>query len=337
MKAFQLQGGFGLDHIVENELPEPVPGPGQVLIKMKAVSLNYKDLLLINGQLSSDLTLPFIPVSDGVGTVVSLGDHTSRFKVGDRVCGIISQGWISGEPTESWLRTILGGPLSGVLSEYVVLPEEGLVRVPDYLTDEEAAALPCAGVTAWHAVVSEGNVKADETVVVQGTGGVSLFALQFAKLHGATVIVTSSSDEKLERAKKIGADFTINYRQTPDWNRAVMNYTDGRGADHVIDLGGAATLNRSVNAVRLGGKVSIVGILTGDLADGFNLRSVYRKKVKIQGINVGNRDMFESMNKALGQNKLRPVIDHVFPFGQSVEALKYLASGAHFGKVCIRM
>ncbi|WP_309568582.1 NAD(P)-dependent alcohol dehydrogenase [Paenibacillus sp. sptzw28] len=190
--------------------------------------------------------------------------------------------------------------------------------------------------TAWQAIVAEGNVKAGDTVVVQGTGGVSLFALQFAKLQGARVIVTSSSDEKLERAKKLGADFGINYRSTPDWDKAVLDWTDGRGADHVVDLGGASTLNRSVAAVRFGGRVSLVGILSGATAEGFQLVPTFQKRVRLQGINVGNRDMFEAMNRAIEQHKLQPVIDRVFPFEQSIEALKYMAEGTHFGKIGIK-
>jgi NADPH:quinone reductase-like Zn-dependent oxidoreductase len=337
MKAFKIQNGFGLDHLVQVEGPIPSPGPGEVLLKMRAVSLNYRDLGVIEGFYNPDLPFPLIPVSDGVGEVVALGENTSRFKIGDRASGIFAQRWISGEPTKAGLLSTLGSPLDGMLAEYVLLHEDGLVHVPEHLTDEEAASLPCAGVTAWHAIAEEGNVKAGDTVVVQGTGGVSLFALQFAKLLGASVIVTSSSDEKLERAKKLGADLGINYRQTPDWERVVLGYTDGRGANHVVDLGGAGTLNQSIAAVRIGGHVSVIGILSGVTADGINLVPVLQKKVRLQGINVGSRDMFEAMNKAIGYHKLRPVIDRVFPFEQSIEALTYMKEGAHFGKIGIKM
>ncbi|MDF2961635.1 MAG: Zn-dependent oxidoreductase [Paenibacillus sp.] len=337
MKAFEIQNGFGLEHVAMVERPIPVPGPGEVLIKLRAVSLNSRDLGVINGFYYPDLKLPLIPVSDGVGEVVAMGEQTTRFQVGDRVGGIFSQRWISGEPTEVWLDGLLGGPLDGLLAEYAVLHEDGLVRIPEHLTDEEAATLPCAGVTAWQAVVTEGKVKAGDTVVVLGTGGVSLFVLQFAKLHGASVIVTSSSNEKLERAKKLGADFGINYRQTPDWDRKVMEWTNGRGADHVADLVGATTLNRSIAAVRFGGRVSLIGILSGATAESFQLIPTFQKKVRLQGINVGNRDMFEAMNRAVAQNKLRPVIDRIFPFEQSIEALRYLAEGTHFGKICIKL
>ncbi|UUZ90056.1 NAD(P)-dependent alcohol dehydrogenase [Paenibacillus sp. P25] len=336
MKAFEIRQ-FGLDYFAAVERPVPAPGPGEVLIRMRAFALNYKDIGIVEGKLYPNLKWPLIPVSDGVGEVEALGEGTTRFRIGERVSGIISQGWISGEPTEAWMHTTLGGPLNGVLAEYVVLPEQGLVRVPEHLTDEEAAALPCAGVTAWHAVMEEGRVRAGDTVVVQGTGGVSLFALQFAKLSGAAVIVTSSGDEKLERAKQLGADYGINYRRTPDWSEAVLEWTGGRGADLVVELGGASTLNQSAAAARIGGQISLIGILSGDTVDGFNIRAAFRKKLRIQGINVGDRDMFEAMNRAIGQNKLRPVIDRVFPFEQSAEALRYLGQGGHFGKVCIKL
>lgn len=336
MKTFEIQGGFGLDHVIAAERPVPVPGPKDVLIKMRAVSLNYRDLGVIEGFYNPNLKLPLIPVSDGVGEVVALGEQASRFKIGDRVSAIFTQSWISGEPTQEGWGSTLGNPLDGLLAEYAVIREEGLVRVPEHLTDEEAAALPCAGVTAWHAIVEEGRVKAGDTVVVQGTGGVSLFALQFAKLHGATVIVTSSSNEKLERAKSLGADFGVNYRSNPDWDKAVLEYTDGRGADLIVDLGGAATLNRSLSALKVGGQISIVGILSGASVEGFDIVPAILKKARLQAINVGSRDMFEAMNRAIGQNALRPVVDRVFPFERAVDALHYLAKGTHFGKICIR-
>lgn len=336
MKTYEIQGGFGLDHVFAAERPVPAPGPKEVLIKMRAVSLNYRDLGVIDGFYNPNLQLPLIPVSDGVGEVVALGEQASRFKIGDRVSAIFTQSWISGEPTQEGWVTTLGNPLDGLLAEYAVIREEGLVQVPEHLTDEEAAALPCAGVTAWHAIVEEGRVKAGDTVVVQGTGGVSLFALQFAKLHGASVIVTSSSNEKLERAKSLGADFGVNYKSNPDWDKAVLEHTDGRGADLIVDLGGAATLNRSLSALKVGGQISIVGILSGASVEGFDIVPAILKKARLQAINVGSRDMFEAMNRAIGQNALRPVVDRVFPFEHAVGALHYLAKGTHFGKICIR-
>ncbi|MDT3429149.1 NADPH:quinone reductase-like Zn-dependent oxidoreductase [Paenibacillus forsythiae] len=336
MKVYEIQDAFGIDQLKAAERPLPVPGPEEVRIKMRAVSLNSRDLGVISGFYNPSLNAPLIPVSDGVGEVVALGEHTKRFKIGDRVSGIFTQSWISGEATQDNWVSSLGSPLDGLLAEYAVLPEKGLVRVPDHLTDEEAAALPCAGVTAWHAIAQEGKVTAGDTVVVQGTGGVSLFALQFAKLHGATVIVTSSSDEKLKRAKELGADFGINYRQTPEWDKAVLEQTEGRGADHIVDLGGSATLNKSISALRVGGQISLVGGLSGFQVEGFEIIPAILRRARLQAINVGSRDMFEAMNRAIQQNRLRPVIDRVFPFEHAVEALHYLAEGSYFGKICIK-
>jgi NADPH:quinone reductase-like Zn-dependent oxidoreductase len=222
-----------------------------------------------------------------------------------------------------------------MLAEYVTLPEEGLVRVPEHLTDEEAATLTCAGVTAWHAISEEGRVQAGDTVVVQGTGGVSLFALQFAKLHGAKVIVTSSSDEKLERAKALGADYGINYKTNPEWDAAVLAFTQGRGADHIVDLGGAATLNRSISALKVGGQISIVGLLSGASVKDFAIVPAILRKARLQAINVGSREMFERMNRAIEHHALRPVIDRSFPFAQAIEAFRHLAKGSSFGKIVI--
>ncbi|GGG65329.1 zinc-dependent alcohol dehydrogenase family protein [Paenibacillus radicis (ex Gao et al. 2016)] len=335
MKAYVIQGGFGLDHIEEVHYPIPSPAQNEVLIRMKAVSLNSRDLGVIDGFYDPHLTMPFIPVSDGVGEIVALGENATKFQLGERVSGIFTQSWITGEATqENWVST-LGSPLSGMLAEYVVLPEQGLVRVPEHLTDAEAATLPCAGVTAWHAIVEEGKVKAGDTVVVQGTGGVSLFALQFAKLQGARVIVTSSSDEKLERARALGADFGINYRETKEWDQAVLAYTDGLGADHIVDLGGGATLNRSLTALKVGGQISMVGVLTGASVEDFAIIPAIIRRAKLQAINVGNRTMFEKMNAAIKHHRLNPVIDSVYPFTQAIQALQHLSSGSYFGKICI--
>lgn len=335
MKAYVIQGGFGLDHIVEVERAIPSLARNEVLIRMKAVSLNSRDLGVINGFYNPNLNKPLIPVSDGVGEVVALGEEATKFQLGERVSGIFTQSWTTGEATqENWVST-LGSPLDGMLAEYVVLPEDGLVRVPEHLTDAEAATLPCAGVTAWHAIVEEGKVKAGDTVVVQGTGGVSLFALQFAKLQGARVIVTSSSDEKLELAKALGGDYGINYRQTPDWDQAVIAYTEGRGADHIVDLGGGATLNRSLSALKVGGQISMVGVLSGTNVENFAIIPAIIRKAKLQAINVGSRKMFEEMNVAIKHHHLHPVVDKVFLFSEAVQALQHLASGSYFGKICI--
>lgn len=336
MKVYEIQDEFGLNQLKVAERSVPKPGSREVLIRMKAVSLNARDLGVVDGFYNPKLNSPLIPVSDGVGEIVELGEYTSRFKIGDRVCGIFTQSWISGEPTqENWVSS-LGSPLDGLLAEYVVLPEQGLVHVPGYLTDEEAATLPCAGVTAWHAIVEEGKVKNGDTVVIQGTGGVSLFALQFAKLQGASVIITSSSDEKLERAKELGADHGINYVTSKDWDQIVLQQTGGRGADHIVDFGGSATLNKSIAALRVGGQISLIGGLSGFQVDSFEIIPAILRKARLQAINVGSREMFETMNRTIEQTGTRPIIDRVYPFEHAVEALHYLAKGGYFGKICIK-
>jgi NADPH:quinone reductase-like Zn-dependent oxidoreductase len=313
MKAFVLRNGFGLDRVAMVERPVPEPGPREVRIKMRAASLNARDLGVIGGFYYPDLKGPLIPVSDGVGEVVAVGEGVRRFRPGDRVSATFSQRWISGDPTKKWLDGLLGGPLDGMLAEYAVLHEDGLVRVPEHLSDEEAATLPCAAVTAWQSVVTEGRVQAGDVVVVQGTGGVSLFALQFAKLHGAAVIVTSSSDEKLERARQLGADYGINYRQTPDWEQAVLSWTDGRGADHVVDVGGAATLNRSIAAVRFGGRVSLIGLLSGPKVEDFHRLSEPDQNRLIQAMNtieqlLGDRLKYVICCASMNRRYARPAL-----------------------------
>ena len=334
MKVYELQG-FGLDKLRLAGRPVPVPGPGEALIRIRAVSLNPRDLGVIDGFYFPDLAFPVIPVSDGVGEIVELGPGVSRFRVGDRVAGTFAQGWITGDPPIGWQNRGLGAPLDGVLAEYVVLPEYGIVRVPDHLTDAEAAALPIAGLTAWQAIAEVGRVRAGDAVVVQGTGGVSIFALQFAKLHGARVFVVSGSAEKLGRALQLGADAGVLYTEEPDWDRNVIEWTDGRGADLVVDIGGAETLGRSVAAIRPGGTVCLIGIMSGSAADGLQLVPTFLKRARLQGINVGSRDMFEAMNRAIAASGLRPVIDRVYPFNQAIDALKALGEGRHFGKIGI--
>ncbi|WP_028777151.1 zinc-dependent alcohol dehydrogenase family protein [Shimazuella kribbensis] len=336
MKTFEIKQTFGLDSLVAGERSIPVPGSHEVLIRLDAVSLNYRDLSVIKGIFNPDQSLPLIPVSDGVGKVMELGEQVSRVKKGDRVSANYAQKWISGTPNSEQLYSTIGSPTDGLLAEYAIVHEDALVLIPEHLTDEEASTLPIAGVTAWHAIVAEGKVKAGDTVVIQGTGSVSLFALQFAKLHGAKVIITSSNDEKLVETKKLGADFGINYSTNPDWDKAVLAYTNGIGADHVLDVGGAHTINKSISAIRIGGRVSMVGNLTGIIAPEFNILAVMLKKPTIQGINGGSRKMFEAMNQAIAQNKLHPVIDRVFPFEQSIEAFRYQDKENQFGKIVIK-
>jgi NADPH:quinone reductase-like Zn-dependent oxidoreductase len=279
--------------------------------------------------------LPAVPFSDGAGEVVTVGENVTRWKPGDRVCPIFMQGWLEGEVSAEKRRTALGaGELDGVLREVGAFDEDGLVRIPEHLSFEEAATLPCAGVTAWNALIPIGKVKAGDTVLTLGTGGVSIFALQFAKLHGARVIVTSSSDEKLARARRLGADETINYKTKPEWDKEVLRLTNGAGADQVIELGGAGTVAKSVNSVRIGGCVAMIGVLAS--GGGFNPVSLLMKGVRMQGVFVGSRQIFEDMNRAIGVNSLKPVIDKTFPFVRAREALEYMESGAHFGKIVIQ-
>lgn len=335
MKAFEIQNTFGLDSLTLTERPEPSPGFGQVLIKLRAASLNYRDLMVVKGLYNPKQPLPLIPLSDGVGEVIAVGEGVTRVKSGDRVAGTFFQNWLSGELTEAKAKSALGGAIDGLLTEYAVLHEDGVVHVPEHLTDEEAATLPCAAVTAWNALITLGGVKAGDTVLVQGTGGVSLFALQFAQLLGARVIATSSSDEKLERVRQLGASDTINYKQTSDWGKQVQQLTAGIGVDYIVEVGGAGTLNQSLRAVRYGGQISLIGVLSGGAGE-ISTASILIKNVRVQGIYVGSREIFEAMNRAIALHKLKPVVDRVFPFNEVREALAYMESGAHFGKICLR-
>ncbi len=336
MRVFQIQDDWGFDHLQLAARPEPKPGPGQVLLKMKAASLNYRDLVVPNrGYGSFTGKLPLIPISDGVGEVVEVGSGVTRVKVGDRVCPCFHQGWIAGEPDLERLTQTLGGPIDGAMADYMCLSEQGVVEAPAHLSDEEAATLPCAALTAWSALVTYGRLTPGARVLVQGTGGVALFALQFAKLLGAHVTVISSSDEKLARAKALGADASINYTTTPEWSKPAREATGGRGFDHIVELGGEKTLPQSLRAIRPGGTISMIGVLSGSALSA-PLGHVVTRQVRLQGITVGHRDGFEAMMRAIDQHRLRPVIDRVFAFEQLKDALAYLKSGAHFGKICIR-
>lgn len=334
MKVWEIHGGFGLDHLRCSERPVPKPGPGQILLKMKAASLNFRDLLTVQGLYNPKQPLPLIPCSDGVGEVVEVGPGVSKVKVGERVAATFFQGWAGGEPTYEKVSTTLGGPLDGVLAEYLLTHELGVVSVPAHLSDEQAATLPCAALTAWNALCCQGTTKPSDTVLVQGTGGVALFALQFAKIIGASVIVTSSSDEKLERAATMGADFGINYKKSPKWSKEAREFTAGRGVDHVIELGGAGTLQESFQAVRLGGQISLIGVLAGPARE-LNILPILMKNIRVQGIFVGNREQFESMNRAIERNGLQPVVDRIFPFEEVPKAFELMAGQGHFGKICI--
>jgi NADPH:quinone reductase-like Zn-dependent oxidoreductase len=336
MKVIEVQGKFGLDSLTVTERPQPIPGPGQVLVKVHAASLNFRDLLLITGAYDPKLKLPFVPLSDGAGEIAAVGASVTHAKVGDRVANLFMPKWVEGDLTPAKAASALGASNDGMLAEYVVLPEDGAVPIPDHLSFEQAATLPCAAVTAWNALMTPGNIRPGDSVLLQGTGGVSLFALQFARLGGARVILTSSSDEKLERAHKLGASDGINYRTTPDWEVPVRDLTGGRGVDHVIEVGGAGTLPKSFKAVRTGGLISLIGILTGG-AGQVNPLPLLMKGITLRGVFVGSGAMFEAMNRAIVLHHLEPVVDRVFSFEQIRDALAYLQSGAHFGKIVLRV
>jgi len=336
MKLYELQHKSGLESLTRVERSDPKPGPGQVLVGVKACSLNFRDLLVAKGSYGAPPPLGRIPLSDGAGEVVEVGAGVTRVKVGDRVAGIFMQGWISGEVTAEISATALGGAIDGMLSQFVVLSEQGVVKIPAHLSYEEAATLPCAAVTAWNALVCRARVKAGDVVALQGTGGVSLFALQFAKMHGARCIITSSSDEKLELARKMGADDTLNYKRDPDWDKAVMALTGGRGADIVVEVGGAGTLEKSLSAVRYGGSVQLIGVLTG-VAGPIPTAAILRRSITVQGIYVGSRDMFEDMNRAIELHGLTPRIDRSFGFEHARAAYEHLAGASHAGKVTVTL
>ncbi|MBI4850620.1 MAG: NAD(P)-dependent alcohol dehydrogenase [Acidobacteria bacterium] len=334
MKVYEIQQ-FGLESLVQAERPEPKIKDNQILIKVSAVSLNFRDLMTVMGSYNPKQKLPLIPLSDGVGEVVAIGQEVKRVKVGDRVAAIFAQKWIAGEPERKRLGTTLGGPYDGTLAEYIALDEDGIVHLPNHLSNEEAATLPCAGVTAWNAIISHGKLKAGDTILLQGTGGVSIFALQFAKLVGARVIITSSSDEKLARARALGADETINYKNNPDWEKQVRELTDGNGVDHVVEVGGTNTFDKALKSVRFAGQISVIGILSGPSAK-LNLVPILMQNLRIQGIIVGSRTDFEDMNRAIELHKMKPVVDKLFSFDQTREAFEMMASGSHFGKIVIK-
>jgi len=336
MRVWEIAGGFGLQNLKLATRPDPQPGPGQVVVQVRHVSLNYRDLLMANGQYDPRLQMPRIPCSDGAGEVVAVGEGVSRVKPGDRVIAAFMQTWFSGELTSAKIRSALGGGVDGMLAEYVLLDEQGVVKFPQHLSFAEAATLPCAALTAWHALACQDGLHPGQSVLVLGTGGVSIFALQLAKLFGARVIVTSSSDEKLERAVKLGADQTINYRAQSDWEKRAYELAGGQGVDRVVEVGGSGTLNKSLRAVKLGGTIALIGVLAG-VGGPVDTVLVLMRALRIEGIYVGHREMLEQMNQAIELAKLRPIVDRVFPFSESRSAFEYLASGAHFGKVVIEV
>jgi len=334
MKAYELQKMGSTDQWVQVERPEPKPGPGQALVRIRAVSLNYRDLLILRRGYGLTSARSIIPVSDGAGEVVAVGAGVTRVKPGDRVAPTFFQNWTQGEIAREQLKALGAGDIDGVLAEYVVTDAETLVHLPEHFSFEEGATLPCAAVTTWHALVTQGRLQAGQTVLAQGTGGVSIFALQFARALGARVIITSSQDEKLERARSLGANDTLNYKKQPQWEERVLELTGGQGVDHVVEVGGEKTLPQSIRATRPGGNIYLIGLLTG----GFGKPTPEQtepKKLNVRPIYVGSRVMFEDMNRAITKHRLVPIIDRTFPFEQAREALQYLEAGAHFGKVVI--
>tara|TARA_R110002049_G_scaffold100580_3_gene244815 strand:+ start:3828 stop:4847 length:1020 start_codon:yes stop_codon:yes gene_type:complete len=336
MRVFQIEGDWGFDNLKLAERAEPNCGAGQVVVEIRMASLNARDLIVPDrGYGRATGELPLIPVSDGVGEVVAVGEGVTRVALGDRVCPTYFQNWAGGEPTPERFASALGGPLDGVMADRICLSAEGVVKVPDYLSDAEAATLPCAALTAWSAVVTHGKTRAGDKVLVQGTGSVALFALAFAKMQGAHVTVISSSDEKLTRVTDMGADATINYRTEEDWARASRPLTADRGGyDNIIELGGAQTLPLSLRAVRPGGTLSMIGVLSG-LNIEASLGPIVARQVRLQGVTVGHRDGFEAMLRAMAQHELRPLLGETFRFAELKEAMTHLRTGGHFGKTLI--
>lgn len=336
MKVFQVEDHWSMKNARISSRSDPLPGPGEVRIKMKASALNYRDLIVPERGYGSRMkTLPLIMLSDGVGVVDSLGEGIKHIRVGERVCPLFFQSWIGGEPDKKNLSLSLGCELDGTMAGFIVLPEGGVALAPVHLDDIEAASLPTAAVTAWRALVTEGGVKPGDKVLVQGTGGVSLFALQFAKMLGAYVIIISSSDDKLSKVRAMGADETINYRSIPEWGKRVREIAGGDGVDHIVEVGGQGTLPQSLRAIRTGGTISLIGVLAGGKMD-IPLGPVVTRHVRMQGITVGSREDFINMARAIAQHRLHPVIDRTFTFDEIRLALEHLSSGQHFGKITIK-
>lgn len=335
MKVYEVRkGSTSLDGLRLSERPEPQPGPHQVLIRIHATSLNYRDHMVVMGRyFGGAVDRDTIPLSDGAGEVVSIGSGVTRFKTGDRVAGTFFQVWVDGPRTK--LSPALGVPLDGTLAEYVALDENGVVAIPPGLSFEEAATLPCAGVTAWSALMVLGNrIKPGDTVLCLGTGGVSTQAMQLARAAGAKVIITSSSDEKIALARKHGASDGINYKTHPEWQKEVSKLTGGRGVDCVIEVGGVGTLARSYEAIGFGGKIALIGFLGGPTGEQ-NPYGLMMKGGSLHGIGVGSTAMFEDMNRAIETNQIKPIVGKVFPFDQAPEAFRQFAAGDFFGKVVI--
>lgn len=336
MKAYIVEQ-FGIDELKVVERDVPKPAAGEVLVRFRAASLNYRDFMVVSGTYNPKMRVPAVPLSDGAGEIAEIGEGVTDWAVGDRVMPIFAQRWFDGDSSEEKRRTSLGAgsQWDGVLREYGTFSQESVVRIPEHLSFQEAATLPCAAVTAWHALIESGRVKPGEAVLTLGTGGVSIFALQFAKMAGAQVFATSGSNEKIARLAELGVDATVNYREREDWDRAAVEFSGRGGVDHVVEVGGAGTLVRSINATRIGGHIAMIGALSG--AAGFNPINVFMKAICVQGIFVGSKRMFEEMNRAISANKMRPVIDRTFGFDEAGEAFRYMESGSHFGKIVVNI
>ena len=336
MRALEVTEPWGADSIRVVERPDPTPGPGEVLVRMKAVSLNYRDFLMINGLYSRGSATggTITPFSDGCGIVEAVGSGVTRVAVGDRVSTLFFQNWLSGRPTLEKLMSSLGSPIPGAGAELQTFSQEGVSKVPDFLSDHQVATLACAALTAWRGLFVDADLEPGDTVVLQGTGGVSIFGLQFAKAAGLRTIITSSSDEKLERARALGAGHLVNYRTTPDWSSAVRAATGGVGADFIMEVGGAGTIAQSLKAVRIGGHVAIIGVVAG-AAEGLNPAVLIGNSARMQGLSVGSREMFEAMCRAIDLHKISPVVDKVFPWTQAKAAFAAMAGGEHFGKIVL--
>ncbi|MDQ2835516.1 MAG: NAD(P)-dependent alcohol dehydrogenase [Acidobacteriota bacterium] len=341
MFAFPIRE-FGIDQLQQVELPTPQLLPGAVLIRIHAVSLNFRDLMMVKGLYNPKMALPRIPCSDGAGEVVAVGEGVTRVQTGDRVCGIFMQRWLDGPLSADKTKQALGGDTDGMLTEYALLHQDGVIRFPGHLSYEEAATLPCAALTAWNALQHAGApaspAQSGDTVLIQGTGGVSIFALQFARALGLSVIGTSSSDDKLARARTLGLAEGFNYKQHPDWSKWATEITAGKGPDRIIEVGGAGTFAQSLRAVSTGGLIAQIGVLSGAAtAEPVALTPLLHKQIRVQGIYVGSRAMFEQMNAFISKAALHPVIDRTFAPNEIREAFHHMESASHFGKIVIRM